>query len=92
VKRGRIIIELGGYLSPYFLERAAMDITQKLPFPAKLVNEKDLIEWEKEDKHIRENNLNKLRWEWCIRNNILNVINYVGKYDIENCHYGPDCR
>ena len=69
-----------------------MEVTQKLPFPAKLVSEKDLIEWENEDKYVKENNLNKLRWEWCIKNNVLNVLNYVGKYDIENCQFGPDCR
>ena len=92
IKRGRIIIELGGYLSPYFLQRTAMEVTEKLPFPAKLVCEQDLIDWENEEKSVKENNLNKLRWEWCIKNNILNVLTYVGKYDIENSHHGPDCR
>jgi large subunit ribosomal protein L16 len=92
IKRGRIIIELGGYLSPYFLQRTAMEVTEKLPFPAKLVSDQDLIDWENEEKSVKENNLNKLRWEWCIKNNILNVLTYVGKYDIENSHNGPDCR
>ena len=87
-----MVIELGGYLSKHFLDRVVMDVTQKLPFPAKLVSENDLQNMEKEEKYVNENNLNKLRWEWCIKNNILNVINYVGKYDIDFSHLGPDCR
>ena len=51
-----------------------------------------LDEWDKEEEHVRLNNINKLRWEWCIKNNLLNCLNYVGKYDIEYSHLGPDCR
>ena len=69
-----------------------MEVAQKLPFAAQLVSQTDLENWEKEKEHVNLNNLNKLRWEWCIKNNILNVLNYVGKYDIEFAHFGPNCR
>ena len=92
VKRGRIIVEIGGYVSERFLDRIGLDVAQKLPFPAKLVSQKVLDEWAQEDEHVRLNNLNKLRWEWCVKNNILNVVNYLGKYDLEYAHMGPDCR
>lgn len=92
VKSGRIIVEIGGYVPKRVISRVLIDVAQKLPFPAKPVSKADLENWEKEDQFILENNLNKLRWEWCIKNNILNVINYVGKYDIEFSHLGPDCR
>lgn len=92
VKRGRIIIEVGGTLPYESLYRTMVDVAQKLPFPAKFVSQQELENWEKEEEYVRVNNLNKLRYEWCIKNNILNVLNYVGKYDIEYAHYGPDLR
>lgn len=92
VKRGRVIVEIGGYVPNEVLTRVLIDVAQKLPFPAKAVSQQDLENWDNEEAHVRENNLNKLRWEWCIKNNILNVLNYVGKYDIEFSHLGPDCR
>jgi large subunit ribosomal protein L16 len=92
VKRGRIIIEVGGSLPLEFLYRTLIDVAQKLPFPAKVISQKDLEQWEKNDEDIRKNNQNKLTWEWCIKNNTLNVLNYVGKYDIEYSHMGPNCR
>ena len=73
-------------------DRVLIDVAQKLPFPAKLVTHEELEQWAQEEKFVRENNVNKLRWEWCIKNNILNCLNYVGKYDIEFSHYGPDLR
>ena len=75
-----------------FMWRVLIDVSQKLPFPAKVVSQGDLEAWDIENKELRENNLNKLRWEWCIKNNILNVLNKVGKYDVEFSHLGPNCR
>lgn len=92
IKRGRVIVEVGGIIPHVITDRILIDIAQKLPFPAKMVCQQDLEAWDKEEKYIKENNINKLKWEWCIKNNILNVINYVGKYDIEFSHLGPDCR
>ena len=92
VKRGRVIIEIGGSISMDFMHRVLIDIAQKLPFPAKVVSQADLDNIEKENEEIRTKNLNTLRWEWCIKNNMLNVLNYSGKYDIEFSHMGPNCR
>jgi large subunit ribosomal protein L16 len=74
------------------ITRVLPDIAQKLPFPAKVVTQKDLDNWDHEDRIIKTMNINELRWEWCIKNNILNVINYISPYDIEWCHLGPNCR
>jgi large subunit ribosomal protein L16 len=92
VKRGRVIVEVGGIIPRVMIERTLIDVAQKLPFPAKMVSQTELEKWQEEEKLLTQNNINKLRWEWCIKNNILNVINYVGKYDIEFSQYGPDCR
>ena len=72
--------------------RVLIDAAQKLPFPAQVVSQQDLENWENEEHEIKTENINKLRWEWCIKNNILNVLNYVGKYDIENSKNGPNCK
>jgi large subunit ribosomal protein L16 len=92
VKRGRIIVEVGGSPPNRVITRVMQDLAQKMPFPAKFVTQADLDNWDREEIEIREKNQNKLRWEWCIKNNMLNVINYVGKYDIDFSEYGPDCR
>ncbi len=92
VKKGRIIVEIGGTLSIDFMYRILIDVAQKLPFPAQVVSQADLEKWQLEENEMKTQNLNKLRWEWCIKNNILNVLNYVGKYDIENSKYGPNYR
>ena len=92
VKRGRVIIECGGNLPHQFVDRILVDVAQKLPFPAKAVSQQELEDWEKESAHVKKNNLNKLKWEWCLKNNILNVITYASKYDLEYAHLGPDCR
>jgi large subunit ribosomal protein L16 len=92
VKRGRVIIEVGGSLPLEFLWRVLIDVAQKLPFPAKVVSQNDLDEWEKEKLEINSQNLNRLRWEWCVKNNVLNVLHKVGKYDVEFSHLGPNCR
>ncbi len=92
LKKGRIIVEVGGTLSIDFMYRILIDVAQKLPFPAQVVSQKDLEQWSSEQEEIKTKNLNKLRWEWCIKNNILNVLTHVGKYDIENSKYGPNCR
>ena len=92
VKRGRVIVEIGGFPSHDLLSRVLLDVAQKLPFPAKFVSQLDLENWEAEENHVKHNNLNKLRWEWCIKNNMCNVLNYVGKYDIDFAEYGPDLR
>lgn len=92
VKRGRIIVEIGGVVPPILIDRALIDVAQKLPFPAKMVSQQDIENWEAEDKLVKEKNLNQLRWEWCVKNNILNCLNYLGKYDIEFSHLGPDVR
>lgn len=85
-------MEIGGSLPLEFLWRVLIDVSQKLPFPAKVVSQKDFDEWDKEEEEIKQQNLNKLRWEWCIKNNILNVLHKVGKYDVEFSHKGPNCR
>jgi large subunit ribosomal protein L16 len=92
VKRGRIIVEVAGSMPYQVVERFMIDVAQKLPFPARMVTQKDLDEWAELDKRISKENVNNLRWEWCIKNNILNSINYVSKYDIEFSHLGPECR
>ena len=92
VKRGRIIIEIGGTIPLEFLSRVLIDVAQKLPFPAKVVSQEDLEQWERDDLELRTKNLNRLRWEWCIKNNVLNVLNYTSKYDIEFAHFGPNVR
>jgi len=92
VKRGRVIVEVGGSCHLETVSRLLLDVAQKLPFPAKLVEQADLDEWEELDEEIRTANVNKLRWEWCLKNNVLNVVNTVGKYDLEYAHLGPDCR
>ena len=92
VKRGRVIVEVGGSVPLEFLNRVLIDLAQKLPFPAKVVSQADMENFEKEDEEIRTKNLNHLKWEWCMKNNILNVVNYSGKYDIEFSHLGPNCR
>lgn len=75
-----------------FMWRVLIDVAQKLPFPARVVSQQDLDNWSAEAEEIRTQNLNKLRWEWCIKNNALNVLHKVGKYDVEFSHLGPDCR
>lgn len=92
MKRGRVIIEVGGSIPLEFMWRVLIDVTQKLPFPAKVVSQKDFDDMENEEEEIRTKNLNKLRWEWCVKNNICNVIHKVSKYDIEYSHLGPNCR
>lgn len=92
VKSGRVIIEVGGSVPLEFMWRVLIDVAQKLPFPAKVVSQKDLDDWSAEAEEIRTKNLNKLRWEWCIKNNTLNVLHKVGKYDVEFSHLGPNCR
>ncbi len=92
VKRGRVLVEVGGTPANEVLTRVMHDLAQKMPFPAKFVSQADLENWEREEVEIREKNQNKLRWEWCVKNNMMNVINYVGKYDIDFSEYGPDCR
>lgn len=92
IKRGRIILELGGQIEPHYAYKILIDLAQKLPFPAQVVSNDTLKQWRDEENYVKSNNLNKLTWEWCLKNNILNVINYVGKYDLEFCHLGPDCR
>ena len=92
VKRGRIIIELGGEVADHRARRVLLDLAQKLPFAAQVVTKQELERWEQEAAEIKANNTNKLRWEWCLKNNILNVVTYVGKYDLEYCHLGPNCR
>jgi large subunit ribosomal protein L16 len=92
IKRGRVIIEVGGKIEYESVFRLLQEISEKLPFPARPVSQEMLDKWESEDEYVRVNNLNKLRWEWCIKNNLLNCLNYSGKYDIEFAHMGPDCR
>lgn len=92
VKSGRIIIEVGGLCEYEYVERTLIQIARLLPFPAKAVSQQVLDEWVKQDEELRLNNLNNLKWEWCVKNNILNCINYMGKYDLEYAHLGPDAR
>ena len=92
VKRGRIIVEVGGTLNVESFSRTLIDVAQKLPFAARFVSQDDLEKWAAEDEDIRTKNQNKLRWEWCIKNNILNCLNTASKYDIEFSHLGPNCR
>jgi large subunit ribosomal protein L16 len=92
VKRGRVIVEIGGLQTREMLTRVMVDLAQKMPFPAKFVSQADLEAWDAEELFIKQNNINKLRWEWCMKNNIMNVIQYSGKYDIDFSEFGPDCR
>lgn len=92
VKRGRVIIEVGGDMPFEMVFRTLEEVAEKLPFPAKVVTQQMMDDMEKLDEEIRVNNANKLRWEWCVKNNILNCINYLGRHDIEYSHFGPDVR
>ena len=92
VKRGRVIVEVGGNIQFEQVFRVLQEISEKLPFPAKVVSQKMLEEWEEEEEYARVNNMNKLKWEWAVKNNLLNCLNYAGRYDIEFSHLGPDCR
>jgi len=92
VKRGRVIIEVGGNISFQEVSRMLQQISEKLPFPAKVVNQEMMENFEKEEEKLQVENVNKLRWEWAIKNNLLNCLTYAGKYDIEFSHLGPDCR
>jgi large subunit ribosomal protein L16 len=92
VKRGRVIIEVGGNISFQEVSRMLQQISEKLPFPAKVVNQEMMENFEKEEEKLQVENVNKLRWEWAIKNNLLNCLTYAGKYDIEFSNLGPDCR
>ena len=92
VKRGRVIIEVGGNILFAEVSRLLQQVSEKLPFPAKVVTQEMLEDFEKEDEKLRLENTNKLKWEWVVKNNLLNCLHYASKYDIEYSHLGPDCR
>jgi large subunit ribosomal protein L16 len=72
--------------------RTLHNVAERLPFPAKVVTQQMLDDWEKQEQHIKAENRNNLNWEWCVKNNILNCVNYLGRHDLEYAHLGPDCR
>jgi large subunit ribosomal protein L16 len=92
IKRGRVIVEVGGHIEFEQVFRKLQQVAEKLPFPAKVVTQKMMEDMEEQEKQIKKQNINKLNWEWCVKNNILNCITYLGRHDLEYAHMGPDCR
>jgi len=48
--------------------------------------------WDAERTEIQEKNINPFRWEYLIRNNIMNCHRFTDFYDIEFARYGPKIR
>ncbi|CAF1166105.1 unnamed protein product, partial [Didymodactylos carnosus] len=92
VKINRIIIEVGGTIPFEQLYRTLLPIAESLPFPAIPVSQELLDKFEKERNEIEEKNLNPLRWEYLIRNNVLKCHRTASMYDIEFARFGPKIR
>ncbi|KAI3385379.1 hypothetical protein SNEBB_009849 [Seison nebaliae] len=92
VKRGRIIMEIGGTLEFRELSKVLNEVAHKLPFPARTVTQDLLDEEEKTEEMVREENINPLKWEWIIRNNLMNIHSKISPQDIIFSVHGPNVR
>ena len=92
IKRGRVIVEVGGHIQFETVFRGLQEVAEKLPFPAKVVTQEMMEKIQTDHEEVKRLNINKLNWEWCVKNNILNCISHLGRHDLEYAHLGPDVR
>uniref|UniRef100_A0A183BT10 Ribosomal_L16 domain-containing protein n=1 Tax=Globodera pallida TaxID=36090 RepID=A0A183BT10_GLOPA len=86
VRSGRIILELGGYITEQEARSILMHLYLHLPFPVEFVSQ-ELFEKRRElETKVRENNRNKFDWETIIKYNMQNCKSWLTPYDT---FYGP---
>uniref|UniRef100_A0A914HWV8 Post-GPI attachment to proteins factor 2 n=1 Tax=Globodera rostochiensis TaxID=31243 RepID=A0A914HWV8_GLORO len=85
-RSGRIILELGGYITEQEARSILMHLYLHLPFPVEFVSQ-ELFEKRRElETKVRESNRNKFDWETIIKYNMQNCKSWLTPYDT---FYGP---
>ncbi|XP_034952073.1 39S ribosomal protein L16, mitochondrial [Chelonus insularis] len=81
VKAGRIILEVGGDIEYYQVQKVMENIAMKMPFPAKAVTYEMMMAEQEEEERLERENLNPYTWKYIIQNNLGGCHNWITPTD-----------
>ncbi|KAG8035253.1 hypothetical protein G9C98_001743 [Cotesia typhae] len=81
IKAGRVILEIGGDVEYFQIQRVLENVAMKMPFEAKAITH-EMIERERiEEETLEETNLNPWTWKYIIQNNLTGCHNWITPSD-----------
>ena len=83
VKAGRIIFEIGGTCEYQEVEKLLRILRPKMPFKARIVTLETFEQEEKQEKLLKEMNINPFTFERCAKNNYDGVTIYLSPFDLK---------
>ncbi|KAL3120543.1 hypothetical protein niasHT_007835 [Heterodera trifolii] len=88
VRTGRVILELGGYITEQEARSILMHLYLHMPFPVEFVSQ-ELMDKRKElEMKVHANNRNKFDWDTLIKYNMQNCKAWLSPYDVYwKCRY-----
>lgn len=81
VKKGRIVVEIGGQCEFDEVRPFLKQVAGKLPFEARPVSQEMLLADAEEQRLIDERNINPFTFEYCARNNFFGCQQWLSPYD-----------
>jgi len=83
IKKGRIIIELGGKMEYGEIVHLLEIVANKLPFKAQPVCQEFLEEEVLREERLAAENLNPFTFEYCVENNMMGCRQWLSPYDFK---------
>lgn len=81
IKKGRVILEVGGKCEFSEVQPMLKIIAHKMPFPALVVNQEMMEEMAAEEERLEKENVNRYTMKYVFQNNLGGCHNWISPYD-----------
>jgi len=81
VKHGRLILELGGYITEAYAYRILIKAAKMMPVKSRFVSYEMLLKEKEEEERIKKENMNKFTLEFIMKYNMQGAASWFSQYD-----------
>jgi len=82
VRHGRVILELGGFVSETHAYRILIRAASMLPYKARAVSYREMLAERELEERTKRENLNPFSWDFMTKWNMQNVTRFLSPYDL----------
>jgi len=82
VRHGRVILELGGYVTETHAYRILMRAATMLPFKTKVTSYQAMMAEREAEERAKTENLNPFTWQFVTKWNMQNISKHIRPYDL----------
>jgi len=81
VRHGRVVVELGGYVSETYAYRILVKAVTMLPFKGRVVSYDGMLKEREDEERVKKENMNKFTWEFNTKWNMQECSRWFNPYD-----------